>query len=191
MASNLKNLSDHDPASIPDGSTMKFGIVVAEWNEEITAALLEGCMNSLGNHGVKKENIQVKTVPGSFELPFGARVVAEKFSPHAVICLGCVIQGETRHFDFICQGVTGLHQFDPFYRRGVSVLYVDGTAGDPIFEYFFQGQSHGGRRLSGAHYENPVKFGQIYHRLADVQAIAFAPAVSFDRRRRFDGLNTR
>jgi 6,7-dimethyl-8-ribityllumazine synthase len=106
MASNLKNLSDHDPASIPDGSSMKFGIVVAEWNEAITAALLEGCMKTLGKHGVKKENIQVKTVPGSFELPFGARVVAEKYSPHAVICLGCVIQGETRHFDYICQGVT-------------------------------------------------------------------------------------
>jgi len=106
MASNLKNLSDHDPASIPSGSSMKFGIVVSEWNEEITAALLEGALTTLGKHGVKKENIQVKTVPGSFELPFGARVVAEQFSPHAVICLGCVIQGETRHFDYICQGVT-------------------------------------------------------------------------------------
>ena len=115
MASNLKNLSDHDPASIPDGSSMKFGIVVAEWNEVITAALLEGCMDTLGKHGVKKENIQVKTVPGSFELPFGARVVAEQFSPHAVICLGCVIQGETRHFDFICQGVT----------KGITELNLD------------------------------------------------------------------
>jgi len=106
MASSLKNLSDHDPASIPDGSSMKFGIVVAEWNEKITAALLEGALATLGKHGVKRENIQIKTVPGSFELPFGARLVAEQFSPHAVICLGCVIQGETRHFDYICQGVT-------------------------------------------------------------------------------------
>lgn len=85
---------------------MKFGIVVAEWNEKITAALLEGALATLGKHGVKRENIQIKTVPGSFELPFGARLVAEQFSPHAVICLGCVIQGETRHFDYICQGVT-------------------------------------------------------------------------------------
>ncbi len=106
MASTLKNLSDHDPATIPDGSSLKVGIVVSEWNEEITAALLEGSLSTLKKHGVKQENIRVKTVPGSFELPFGARVLAEQFSPHAVICLGCVIQGETRHFDYICQGVT-------------------------------------------------------------------------------------
>lgn len=106
MASSLKNLSDHDPATIPDGSSLKVGIVVSEWNEEITAALLEGSLSTLKKHGVQEKNIRVKTVPGSFELPFGARVLAEQFSPHAVICLGCVIQGETRHFDYICQGVT-------------------------------------------------------------------------------------
>ena len=106
MASSLKNLSDHDPAAIPDGSQMKFGIVVSEWNEEITAALLEGTLNTLKSNGVKEENINVKAVPGSFELPYGARIVAEQFAPHAVICLGCVIRGETSHFDYICQGVT-------------------------------------------------------------------------------------
>lgn len=106
MSSSLKNLSDHDPASIPDGSSMKFGIVVSEWNEEITAALLEGATRTLRQHGVSKENIMVKTVPGSFELPYGSRIVAEQFNPHAVICLGCVIRGETSHFDYICQGVT-------------------------------------------------------------------------------------
>jgi 6,7-dimethyl-8-ribityllumazine synthase len=106
MASSLKNLSDHDPARIPDGSSFKMGIVVAEWNEEITAALLEGALHTLKKHGVQEEHIQIKAVPGSFELPYGARIVAEQFTPHAVICLGCVIQGETRHFDYICQGVT-------------------------------------------------------------------------------------
>lgn len=106
MASNLKNLSDHDPAAIPDGSPLKIGIAVSEWNEEITAALLDGTLKTLRHYGVKEQNILVKTVPGSFELPFGARIVAEQFSPSAVICLGCVIQGETRHFDYICQGVT-------------------------------------------------------------------------------------
>ena len=85
---------------------MKFGIVVSEWNQEITAALLDGTLSTLRKHGVKQENIQILTVPGSFELPFGARVLAEQFNPNAVICLGCVIQGETRHFDYICQGVT-------------------------------------------------------------------------------------
>ena len=106
MASSLKNLSDHDPATIPDGSSFKIGIVVAEWNEEITAALLEGALSTLKKHRVKEENIKVTAVPGSFELPYGARIVAEQFTPHAVMCLGCVIQGETRHFDYICQGVT-------------------------------------------------------------------------------------
>ncbi len=106
MASSLKNLSDHDPATIPDGSAFKIGIVVAEWNEEITAALLEGTLKTLKKHHVKEENIRITAVPGSFELPYGARISAEQFLPHAVICLGCVIQGETRHFDYICQGVT-------------------------------------------------------------------------------------
>ena len=115
MASNLKNLSDHDPATIPDGSALKFGVIVSEWNEEITASLLEGALNTLKKHGVREENIKVQTVPGSFELPFGARVVAEQSTPHAVICLGCVIRGETRHFDYICQGVT----------KGITELNLD------------------------------------------------------------------
>lgn len=115
MASNLKNLSDHDPATVPDGSPMKVGIAVAEWNEEITAALLEGTLNTLQKHGVSRENIQVRTVPGSFELPYGARIVAEQFTPHVVICIGCIIQGETPHFDYICQGVT----------RGITELNLD------------------------------------------------------------------
>lgn len=120
MSSSLKNLSYHDPASIPDGSLMKFGIVVSEWNQEITSALLEGALTRLKKHGVREENILVKTVPGSFELPYGARLLAEEFSPHAVICLGCVIRGETSHFDYICQGVTqgitalNLNQSIPF-----------------------------------------------------------------------------
>ena len=105
MASSLKNLSDHDPALIPDGSSMKIGIVVSEWNEGITSALLEGAMDTLQKHGVKRENIFVRTVPGSFELSYGARIVAEQNTPQAVICLGCVIQGETPHFDYICQGI--------------------------------------------------------------------------------------
>lgn len=115
MASSLKNLSDHDPATIPNGSSMKIGIVVAEWNEEITAALLEGALNTLAKHKVPKKNIHIKTVPGSFELPYGARIVAEQFAPGVVICLGCVIQGETRHFDYICQGVT----------KGITELNLD------------------------------------------------------------------
>jgi len=106
MASSLKNLSSYDPAHVPDASDMKFGIVVSEWNEEVTAALLEGAVETLSKHGVSKDNIHIMPVPGSFEITYGARIIAEKHNPDAVICLGCVIQGDTRHFDFICQGVT-------------------------------------------------------------------------------------
>lgn len=106
MATNLKNLSSYDPDSIPDASSMRFAIIVSEWNEEITGALLEGCLNTLKKHGASEENITISLVPGSFELSYGAKLYAEQNKYEAVICLGCVIQGETRHFDFVCQGVT-------------------------------------------------------------------------------------
>jgi len=83
----------------------KFAIVVAEWNEEITGALFEAASASLKNHGVKGENIIRKNVPGTFELSLGALWMGEKKDIDAVICLGCVIQGETPHFDYICQAV--------------------------------------------------------------------------------------
>lgn len=86
-------------------SSKKFAIVVAEWNEEITEALYEGAYNSLLAHGVKKQNIIRKNVPGSFELTLGSLWMAEKKDIAAVISLGCVIQGDTPHFDYICQAV--------------------------------------------------------------------------------------
>lgn len=86
-------------------SKKKFAIVVAEWNEDITEALYEGAVNSLLEHGVKKTNIVRKNVPGSFELSLGGLWMAEKKDVHAVICLGCVIQGDTPHFDYICQAI--------------------------------------------------------------------------------------
>ena len=85
---------------------MRFGIVVAEWNREVTEALLEGAVRTLRAAGCPDMNIQVKYVPGTFELSLGAQFFAEYTDVDAVIALGCVIQGDTRHFDFICQGVT-------------------------------------------------------------------------------------
>ncbi len=105
MATSLKNLSDYDPSNVADASNMTFGIVVAEWNDEVTFALLEGAKNSLLKHGAKPENILIEYVPGAFELTLGAHLILEKTQVDAAIILGCVIQGETRHFDFICQGV--------------------------------------------------------------------------------------
>lgn len=86
-------------------STKKFAIVVAEWNEEITEALYEGARQALLAHGVKPANIIRKNVPGSFELTLGGLWMAEKKDIAAVLCLGCVIQGDTPHFDYICQAV--------------------------------------------------------------------------------------
>lgn len=101
-----KDLSQYDFKSVPSAENMRFGIVVAEWNPEITFALAEGAVETLKKHGAKDENIQLKYVPGSFELPLGAQLIAENGNFDAIIILGCVIQGETRHFDYICEGVT-------------------------------------------------------------------------------------
>ncbi|MBN1985255.1 MAG: 6,7-dimethyl-8-ribityllumazine synthase [Prolixibacteraceae bacterium] len=101
-----KDLSQYDVNSVPSAENMRFGLVVAEWNPEITFALAEGAANTLKKHGAADENILIKYVPGSFELPLGGQYFAEMENVDAVILLGCVIQGETRHFDFICQGVT-------------------------------------------------------------------------------------
>ena len=101
-----KDLSQYDFNSVPSAANMRFGIVVAEWNPEVTMSLANGAVETLKKHGATDENILVKHVPGSFELPLGAQFLAEYGDVDAVILLGCVIQGETRHFDYICEGVT-------------------------------------------------------------------------------------
>lgn len=106
MSTKNKNLSAYNPNEIPSAKGMIFGIVVSDWNSNITHALLEGAYETLKKQGAKKDNIIVKHVPGTFELTLGAQFMAEYADLDAVICLGCVIQGETRHFDFICQSVT-------------------------------------------------------------------------------------
>jgi len=105
MASSEKNLSSYSGKNIEDMSKVKFAIVVSEWNESVTEALYQGAFDTLRTHGVAKENIVRKDVPGSFELTLAAQWMAEKDDIDAIICLGCVIQGETRHFDFICDAV--------------------------------------------------------------------------------------
>jgi 6,7-dimethyl-8-ribityllumazine synthase len=100
------DLSKYDQGSVPDAGKMRFGIVVAEFNSDITSSLLSGTLTTLKKHGASDKNIVVKHVPGSFELTLGAQFLAEYDDLDAVICLGCVIQGETPHFTYICQGVT-------------------------------------------------------------------------------------
>jgi 6,7-dimethyl-8-ribityllumazine synthase len=106
MATQLKNLSDFSHTTIPNGSAYKFAIVVAEWNAEITGNLYNGALKTLLENGVLETQILSVAVPGSFELTAAAEILLNKRPDlDAVICLGCVIQGDTKHFDFICDAV--------------------------------------------------------------------------------------
>ncbi len=105
MATANQNLSEHDDSHLPDISQRCFSIVTAEWNREVTQSLLDGVIATLLKHGAKEKNIRSKWVPGSFELSLGAQWEAARPKVDAVICLGCVVQGETPHFDYICQSV--------------------------------------------------------------------------------------
>ena len=104
MAVKKKNLSDVS-TTLPSAKKMRFAIVVSDWNSDVTGALLSGANGLLLQCGAEENNIQITHVPGSFELPVAAEWMARKNCFDAVICLGCVIQGETRHFDFISQAV--------------------------------------------------------------------------------------
>ena len=104
MASALKNLSDYKPSNV-DISDKKFTIVVSSYYEEITGALCEGAYETLVKEGASEENITIQTAPGTFELPLAAQLIASQTPADAIICIGCVVQGETKHFDFICQSV--------------------------------------------------------------------------------------
>lgn len=105
MATANTNLSNYDKSALPNASNFKIGIVVSEWNSEITNGLLDGALATLTDCGVSRNNISIHKVPGSFELIFGAKKV-QSSGVDAVITIGCVIQGETKHFDYVCAGVT-------------------------------------------------------------------------------------
>jgi 6,7-dimethyl-8-ribityllumazine synthase len=106
MATEHRNLSDYIKEEIPNGADFKIGIVVSEWNDKITLGLLEGAKSALLDNGVKEENIDIRFVPGAFELPLGSQYFCEQGNVDGVVAIGCVIQGETRHFDFVCDGAT-------------------------------------------------------------------------------------
>jgi 6,7-dimethyl-8-ribityllumazine synthase len=105
MASSLKNLSSFSSKNLSNISAKIFAIIVSEWNEEITESLYNGAVQTLLKNGAKTENIHKVYVPGSFELSLASQKMAQRKDVDAVICLGCVIQGETKHFDFICDAV--------------------------------------------------------------------------------------
>ena len=117
MATIHSNLSAYDKAEVPSGEGKKISIVVAEWNAEITENLFDGAFQTLINCGVATSDITRTNVPGSFELVYGARKALEK-DVDAVIVIGSVIQGQTKHFDFVCHGVT----------QGITALNLEGKA---------------------------------------------------------------
>jgi 6,7-dimethyl-8-ribityllumazine synthase len=120
MATSLKNLSQHSNTNITDIRNKKFGVTVSEWNDEVTESLYNGALETLLKHGASRENIFRKNVPGSFELPLAAQWMAQLDEIDAVMCIGCVIQGETRHFDFICQAVAhGITEVGLKYNKPV------------------------------------------------------------------------
>lgn len=111
MATEQKNLSEYSASDMPDATGWRVGIAVADWNPEITTALLRACHDTLTQSGVAEADIHIVRVPGSYELPLGARILDGRHSLDAIVCLGCVIKGETTHNEYINQSVAnGLMQ---------------------------------------------------------------------------------
>ncbi|MBO7637049.1 MAG: 6,7-dimethyl-8-ribityllumazine synthase [Paludibacteraceae bacterium] len=111
------DLSKYDKDSVPSASEMTFGIVVSDWNSDVTFSLLQGARETLIKHGADPENICEFHVPGSFELVYASKRVSDELDVDAVIALGCVVRGGTPHFDYVCQGTT----------NGLSKLNTEGT----------------------------------------------------------------
>lgn len=149
MATSLKNLSEFDKNTIPNGADFKIGIVVSEWNDHITSKLLEGANATLIEQGVKVENIEIIRVPGAFELPLGSQWLAERSEIQGIIAIGVVIQGETRHFDFVCSGAThGIQQVILKYNKPVGFcLLTDNTEQQSIDR---AGGKHGNKGVEAA-----------------------------------------
>jgi len=144
---STQNLSQY--SDVPDASGMKTGIVVAEWNSEITFAMRDAAIETLRKHGVKDSNIVVRHVPGSFELTAGAQMMAYYTPLDTIICIGCVIRGETPHFDYICQGVTvGLTQVS--IKFGIPVIFGVLTTNDFQQALDRAGGKHGNKGVEAA-----------------------------------------
>ncbi|MEX0812481.1 MAG: 6,7-dimethyl-8-ribityllumazine synthase [Chitinophagales bacterium] len=105
MATFLKSLSDYDPANVPSGKGRRFSVIVSEYNSDITFALRDAAIETLLKHHVKEEDILLDHVPGTFELPSAAAMLYKKYKPDALICIGCVIKGETDHDKYINHAV--------------------------------------------------------------------------------------
>jgi 6,7-dimethyl-8-ribityllumazine synthase len=149
MATSEKNLSDYNQDEIPNGADFKIGIVVSEWNSDITSNLLKGALQALADNGVKETNIQVRYVPGTYELPLGAQILFESTFLDGVIAIGSVIQGETKHFDFVCEAAAlGIKDVNLKYNKPVAFcVLTDNTKQQAIDR---SGGKHGNKGIECA-----------------------------------------
>ena len=149
MATEGRNLSEYNKEFIPSGADFTIGIVVSEWNENITLNLLKGAKQALTDNGVKEENIIVRFVPGAFELPLGCQFMCESGNIDGVVAIGTVIQGETKHFDFVCDAATqGIKDINLKYNIPVSFcLLTDNTLQQSIDR---SGGKHGNKGIECA-----------------------------------------
>ena len=148
MVTNSTNLSSYDPKLVPDGSSFKIHLVVSQWNNNITSDLKEGAINTLLKNNVKQANIKVWHVPGSFELVYGTKK-AQSFDPDAVIAIGSIIQGQTKHFDFVCQGVTqGIKDLN--VRYDIPVIFCVLTDNSVQQSIDRSGGKHGNKGIEAA-----------------------------------------
>lgn len=157
------NLSDYSKESVPSGKPYRIGIIHAEWNSNITDALTDGAYNTLIEHGVDKDHITKIAVPGTFELTTAADLMLTTNSQFdALICIGCVIQGETRHFDFICDAVSnGLTNVS--LKHGKPVIFSVLTTNNMEQAQERAGGKHGNKGIEGA--VTALKMCDLHRRL--------------------------
>lgn len=149
MTEKKKNLSEFAPFKFNSAQDLRIGIVVSEWNSHITDSLLKGAYDTLVEQGVSKENIEVHHVPGSYELPSGADMLFRATDVDAVICIGCIIQGETRHFEFIAQAVAhGIMEVG--LKHGKPAIFSVLTTNDMQQAEDRSGGKHGNKGVEGA-----------------------------------------
>jgi 6,7-dimethyl-8-ribityllumazine synthase len=150
MASYLKNLSEFDEKNLPNSDDMVLGIVVSDWNKHITHSMYDGCYNTFVENGVKKKNIHTIQVPGAFELPVAAKLLLNKYPTlDAVVCLGCVIKGDTRHDEYINQSVgVGLTQLS--LLTGRPIIFGVLTTNDEQQAIDRAGGKHGNKGIEAA-----------------------------------------
>ncbi|OUT71137.1 MAG: 6,7-dimethyl-8-ribityllumazine synthase [Crocinitomicaceae bacterium TMED16] len=149
MATSNKNLSAYDKSKIKSDADLIIGIVVSEWNDEITSNLCKGAVETLLENNVLEENIKIQKVPGAFELPLGAQFLLKNQNFDGIITIGTVIQGETKHFDFVCQGATeGIMRVMLDFNTPISFcVLTDNTIDQSIAR---SGGKHGNKGIEAA-----------------------------------------